>query len=252
MGRAMMYIASVFSQLERETIAERIRDNMHELSKTGRWLGGNTPTGYESVCVTNVSVDGKTHKACKLKCIPEEITLVRLIFDTFVRTGSLTKTDQYLLQGGYKTKCGKPFSRFAIKNILTNPVYMIADIDAYDYLTSANCDLYAGIDAFDGVRGIMAYNRTLQRAGKATQTKPIDEWIVSVGLHEGIIPGKTWVQVNNMLALNRDKGYRKPRSNVALLSGLLYCGCTHKEQIHIKELHCYHLLRIQSKNKGHS
>ena len=39
MGRAMMYIASVFSQLERETIAERIRDNMHELSKTGRWTG---------------------------------------------------------------------------------------------------------------------------------------------------------------------------------------------------------------------
>ena len=43
MGRAMMYIASVFSQLERETIAERIRDNMHELAKTGRWLGGTTP-----------------------------------------------------------------------------------------------------------------------------------------------------------------------------------------------------------------
>lgn len=35
MGRAMMYIASVFSRLERETIAERIRDNMHELAKTG-------------------------------------------------------------------------------------------------------------------------------------------------------------------------------------------------------------------------
>lgn len=32
MGRAMMYIASVFSQLERETIAERIRDNMSELA----------------------------------------------------------------------------------------------------------------------------------------------------------------------------------------------------------------------------
>ena len=36
MGRAMMYIASVFSQLERKTIAERILDNMHELAKTGR------------------------------------------------------------------------------------------------------------------------------------------------------------------------------------------------------------------------
>lgn len=51
MGRAMMYIASVFSQLERETIAERIRDNMHELAKTGRWLGGTTPTGFESEAI---------------------------------------------------------------------------------------------------------------------------------------------------------------------------------------------------------
>ena len=39
MGRAMMYIASVFAQLEREVIAERIRDNLIELAKTGRWLG---------------------------------------------------------------------------------------------------------------------------------------------------------------------------------------------------------------------
>ena len=56
MGRAMMYIASVFSQLERETIAERIRDNMHELSKTGRWLGGTTPTGYASESLSSVTV----------------------------------------------------------------------------------------------------------------------------------------------------------------------------------------------------
>ncbi len=62
MGRAMMYIASVFSQLERETIAERIRDNMHELAKTGRWLGGTTPTGYASESVKSITVDGKTKK----------------------------------------------------------------------------------------------------------------------------------------------------------------------------------------------
>lgn len=80
MGRAMMYIASVFSQLERETIAERIRDNMHELSKTGRWLGGTTPTGYASESLSSVTVDGKVKKACKLKPIPEEIQLVKTIF----------------------------------------------------------------------------------------------------------------------------------------------------------------------------
>ena len=36
-GRSMMMV-SVFAQLERETTAERIRDNMHELAKSGRWL----------------------------------------------------------------------------------------------------------------------------------------------------------------------------------------------------------------------
>lgn len=59
MGRAMMFIISVFSQLERETIAERIRDNMHELAKTGRWLGGNAPTGFQSEAVSKVSISSQ-------------------------------------------------------------------------------------------------------------------------------------------------------------------------------------------------
>ena len=224
MGRAMMYIASVFSQLERETIAERIRDNMHELSKTGRWLGGNTPTGYESESISNVTVDGKTRKACKLKVIPDELNLVKLIFDKFIETGSLTKTDEFLMNGHYKTKRGKRFTRFAIKGILSNPVYMIADEDAYNYLVENDVNLFSDKEAFDGKHGIMAYNRTLQRPGKATQEKPIDEWIVSVGKHLGVIPGATWVQVQKLLALNKSKNYRKPRSHVALLSGLIVCG----------------------------
>ncbi len=224
MGRAMMYIASVFSQLERETIAERIRDNMHELSKTGRWLGGNTPTGYESESISHVTVDGKTRKACKLKMIPEEINLVNLIFDKFMETTSLTKTDEFLMNGHYKTKRGKAFTRFAIRAILSNPVYMIADEDAYNYLVENEVDLFADKEAFDGKHGIMAYNRTLQRPGKATLEKPMNEWIVSVGKHQGTISGATWVGVQKLLELNRSKNYRKPRSHVALLSGLLYCG----------------------------
>lgn len=150
MGRAMMYIASVFSQLERETIAERIRDNMHELSKTGRWLGGTTPTGYASESLSSVTVDGKVKKACKLKPIPEEIQLVKTIFEVFMETGSLSKTDQYLLEHCCVTKRGKQFTRFAIRGILTNPVYMIADETAYQYLKENNVDLFAERAEFDG------------------------------------------------------------------------------------------------------
>lgn len=224
MGRAMMYIASVFSQLERETIAERIRDNMRELSKTGRWLGGTTPTGYESESVSHVTVDGKVKKACKLKMIPDEIELVKTIFNRFIETGSLTKVDQYLLEKRCLTRRGKRFTRFAIRGILSNPVYMIADDAAYRYLSGSRVELFSDKSRFDGVHGIMAYNRTLQRPGKAHRIRPMEEWIVSVGGHKGVIPGETWVNVQNMLERNKSRSYRKPRSNAALLSGLLYCG----------------------------
>ena len=224
MGRAMMYIASVFSQLERETIAERIRDNMHELAKTGRWLGGITPTGYESEAVEKVTVEGKVKKACKLKIIPDEAQLIKLIFDKFLETNSLTKTDTFLLQNGYKSKNGIRFSRFSIRGILTNPTYMIADNDTYHYLTENDADLFSEESLFDGEHGIMAYNRTLQKASKTNVIRPINEWIVSVGAHEGLIPGKQWVKAQKLLDQNAAKGYRKPKSNVALLSGMLFCG----------------------------
>lgn len=225
MGRAMMYIASVFSQLERETIAERIRDNMHELAKTGRWLGGTTPTGYGSESVKSVTIDGKSKKACKLKLIPEEAKIVRTIFDLYIETDSQTITEAELIKRGFKTKNNKYFTRFSIKAILQNPVYMIADEEAYHYLIRADSDLFSNREAFDGIHGIMAYNRTNQEKGKTTEFLPPSEWIVAVGLHPGIIPGKVWVQVQESLERNKSKAYRKPRSNEALLTGLLYCSC---------------------------
>ncbi|MBO5220413.1 MAG: recombinase family protein [Clostridia bacterium] len=223
MGRAMMYIASVFSQLERETIAERIRDNMRELSKTGRWLGGTAPMGYQSETVASVSVDGKTRKACKLTPFPEDIALVKLIYDKFLETGSLTAVDQFLLEKRYTTKRGNRFTRFAIRGILTNPVYMIADTAAFDYLTAGEAEVFAEREAFDGTFGVMAYNRTLQQPGKAHKERPMNEWVIAVGKHPGVIPGETWVQVQDMLEVNRSKSYRRPRSHTALLSGLLVC-----------------------------
>ena len=208
MGRAMMYIASVFSQLERETIAERIRDNMHELSKTGRWLGGTTPTGYASESLSSVTVDGKVKSTCKLKPIPEETFSWSTIFEVFGgdrlsqqdrpvpawSTVAVTKRGKQFtrLPSGHShepglhdrfdetayqhleqvnvdlsaeradhgehgvmaynrtpmehrcvTKRGKQFTRFAIRGILTNPVYMIADETAYQYLKENNVDLFA-------------------------------------------------------------------------------------------------------------
>ncbi len=225
MGRAMMYISSVFSQLERETIAERIRDNMHELAKTGRWLGGTTPTGYASESIQTVTVDGKAKKACRLKRIPEEAEVVKTIYEIYQETDSLTMTDAELLRRRITTKTGKNYTRFSIKGILQNPVYMIADEDAWTWFREQGVELFSDRAGFDGTHGIMAYNRTDQEKGRTTVYNPVQEWIVCVGQHEGIIPGKVWVAVQESLGRNKSKGYRKPRSNEALLTGLLCCTC---------------------------
>ncbi len=228
MGRAMMYIASVFSQLERETIAERIHDNMHELAKTGRWLGGVTPTGFSSESVRTVSVDGKSKKACKLKLIPHEADIVRLIYELYLKNDSLTATEAELLQRGIKTKNGRSFTRFSIKSILQNPVYLIADTQAFAYFTSRRAELFGAPERFDGLHGILAYNRTDQEKGRATVYRPVEDWIVTVGEHPGLIDGKSWITVQKSLEQNKSKSYRKPRSNHALLTGLLWCTCQNR------------------------
>lgn len=224
MGRAMMYIASVFSQLERETIGERIRDNMQELAKTGRWLGGNTPMGFASESLSHVTSEGKLKRACMLRSIPEEQSLVELIFRRFLETGSLIRVEEQLAQGGYITRRGKPFTRFSLKGILSNPVYMRADEAAYRYFLEGGAGLFSSEEDFDGEHGMMTYNRTLQRPGKTTRERPMEEWIVSVGGHRGLIPGEEWIQVQRLLAGNRSGGHSVSRGRTALLSGILFCG----------------------------
>ena len=224
-GRAMIGMCSIFAQLERETIAERIRDNMHELAKTGRWLGGTTPTGYESrKIVERVNIDGKEMNAHKLEIIPNEAEIVKLIFSKFIEYNSLTKTETYFLQNNIKTKNGKTFTRFSIKAILQNPVYMIADDDAWNYFEKLGVEVYSDKEKFDGEHGLLGYNKTIQKTGKANVMRNVEEWIITVGKHKGIVTGAEWVKAQQLLEQNVSKSFRKPRSHTALLSGLLICG----------------------------
>ena len=224
-GRAMLAMTMVFAQLERETIAERIRDNMLFLAKDGRWLGGNTPTGYKSTeTIGSIKLDGKTRKARMLEIVDEEANIVKLIFSKFLEYKSLTKVETYMIQHDILTKKSIPFSRFAIKNILKNPVYMIADEQAWNYFTSADIEIYSEHKQFDGIHGMMVYNKTSQRTGKSNTLNNINDWIIAVGKHKGLIKGYDWVEVQKLLEQNKSKSYRKPKSNVALLSGLLFCG----------------------------
>ena len=234
MGRAMMYIASVFAQLEREIGAERIRDNMRELAKSGRWLGGTTPTGYESegyetVTIKEINEDNeverKKKKAFKLKVIESEKILIEMLFRKYRNFQSLTMMETYTLNNDIKTKNNKRFTRFALSGIYQNIVYAVNDMDMYNYLTEKGIEIYAKKEEFDGKHGMIAYNKTRQIKHKAKQKNDMKDWIVAVGKHPGYISGKEWIEVQEIIARNSQKRYRRPRRNKAILSGILKCKC---------------------------
>ena len=242
-GRAMMFMTSVFAQLERDTAAERIRDNMMELATTGRWLGGCPPTGFKSAQIQTITVDGKARKLFKLSPVDDEMRIVTTLFHKMKELKSQTKLETYTLQNNIKTRNGKNHTRWGLKNILTNPVYAVADEDVFTYFKKIGAfdgyeveDLKALQKQFDGIHGLMVYNKT-ENKKTYTEKKDISEWVIAVGKHKGVIKGKDWVYVQELLRQNSDMKYRKPNASNCLLSGILRCG------------HCGSFMRAKMKNK---
>ena len=227
MGNAMMMISSVFAQLERDTIAERIRDNMMELAKTGRWLGGTTPLGYKSEEINKINYDGKKKKLFKLVEVPLEKSEVVLLKNKYKEIKSQTGLETYTIKNNLKTRLGKRFTRWSIVNILSNPVYSAADKDSFDYFTKKGAIVVGERKDYNGKYGLMVYNKTNQLKKKGAESNPITEWIVAIGKHNPFWTGKEFVEVQELLELGAKKRFRKPAVNNALLSGIIrceYCG----------------------------
>lgn len=233
MGRAMMYIASVFAQLEREVIAERVRDNLLELAKTGTWLGGDPPTGFKTerykkdieICEEDEfnNLVKKNKKASKLTLYDDELPKVLLIFRKYQELKSLTQLETYLMNANIKSRNNVYYSINALREILTNITYAKNDMDIINYLNSKGIHVYAekdGREKFDGNYGFLSYNKR-----KGNKWLPIEKWIIAVGLHPGIISGKEWVNVQMILERNASKSYRAvghPKKQ-SIASGLIRC-----------------------------
>jgi site-specific DNA recombinase len=219
MGRAMMNIAAVFAQLERETIAERIKDNMLELAKTGRWLGGTPPLGYRSEGIEYIDDNSKTKKLFKLTLVQEEIELVKLIYKLYLQYKNYSSVANYLCRNNYKGKNGGEFSRHTVQKIIINPVYCIADETILAYFKEKGSIIYRAPQGNNC--GLMVYNK--REGGK--NEKPAAEWIISIGKHEAIIDSATWIKCTKIQEKNNSKQSQKSSTGEKfLLSGVLHCG----------------------------
>lgn len=106
-GKAMIGILSVFAQLERETIAERMRLGHIKRAEAGyRCMGGDfDPTGYKRL-------NGE------LIIKEEEARHVKMAYDLYEQLHSITKVQNRLKELGYNVW---RFRRY--RDILSNPLY---------------------------------------------------------------------------------------------------------------------------------
>ena len=219
LGRAMMYICSVIAQMERETIAERVKDNMLELAKSGKWAGGKAPVGYK---LEKIIVGNKTHTI--LSENSEELPYLNMIIDTFLNGNySLNGLETYFRKENIKTLKGNYLSAVQIYNILKNPHYATADKSTLNYFKDLGCTIGCDEGKFNGEYGIVAYGRTTGGKKKKHMVNSPDKWIVSVGMHRPLMTSEKWLSIQSKFGHNVINKTRKYK--IGILKGVLRCKC---------------------------
>ena len=218
-GKAMMYIIVVFAQMERETIANRVADNMISLARDGWWVGGNPPTGYRRQRI--VTPDGKNHVT--LEIVSEQTEYITNLFNRFLDNKmSLSAFDTYCRNNNIRTVNDKYLSTSQLHKIFTNPYCVPATPEVYDYFKSKGCQMVDDPMLWDGSAGVMVYGRTTYKNNKHVLASP-ENWIVCRGHHKPFIDAKLWLDVQRRFGQNKfDKTLKY---DIPLLKGVLRCKC---------------------------
>ena len=121
MGRLTLNVLLSFAQFEREVTGERIRDKIAASKRRGMWMGGTVALGYDVSghrLVINPA-EAETVKGIFQRYL--ELRSVRLLKDDLDRRGIISKIR---LSSNGNRSGGKAFSRGALYELLSNPVYI--------------------------------------------------------------------------------------------------------------------------------
>lgn len=150
-GRAALKLNATFSELERETIVERMKMGKQQAVKQGKYLcpGKNPPFGYRRNPVTN-----------RLDIIPEEAELVRKVFDLYIQGYSFRKLYEYA-----KVNFNHPYfaNPMCCKPIITRSMY--AGYFAYkgELYKGENYDPIISYETFLRANEMREKNKTIRK-----------------------------------------------------------------------------------------
>ena len=173
MGRLTLNMLLSFAQFEREITGERIRDKIEASKKKGLWMGGNLPLGYD------LPIEGSR----VLVVNPTESDLVRQIFTSYLKLGSVHVLERHLRRAGIVSKVrttaagrrvgGKPFSRGALFHLLRNRLYL-GEIPHRDTTYPGQHAAIVDPDLFGAVQSSLDANaRRRRRSRDRTAASPL-------------------------------------------------------------------------------
>ncbi len=215
MGRAMLNIVLVFAQLERETTAERVKDNYIHRFRLGAWPGGPAPYGFDLVKINN---EGRKESALSAN---ENADTVKKIFEEYADdNASLRSIAKSLTSKGIHGPKRKAWDNVTISRILHSPLYVKADEDVYWYYVSKGMKIQQEAEAFDGSH---ACNIICRRDRSRNKYNSLEGQMLTVSNHEGFVESSLWLRVQEKL----EKNPQIPRKNAgkySWLTGLMKCG----------------------------
>ena len=191
MGRFAMHVVSSFSQMEREVIAERIRDKVAASKRRGKWLGGVPPLGYD--------IDRENKR---LLVNPDEAVMVRYIFRRFLVLRSAVGILKELKEKGWRMKSwttvkgrkhqGQPWNKNQIYRLLNNPLY-IGLVKHKDQTYPGEHEAIVEKKLWDEVQAILGEDGKMRGNHGRTKTPALLSGLIRCG-HCGTAMGITFSQ----------------------------------------------------------
>lgn len=217
-GRAMLNIVMTFAQLERETTADRVKDNYIHRFDLGAWPGGPAPYGFN----LNKITDAFGKAVSSLLKNADEADVVKRIFERYSESGtSLRSIAKELMEDKIHGPKRETWDNVTLSRLLHSPVYVKATEDVYWHYISLGLNVSNDISDFDGVH---ACNVMGQRDRTRNKYNSLENQRLAVANHEGFIDAKLWLRVQEKLSTNKQISLDNA-GKYSWLTGLLKCKC---------------------------